>query len=446
MNLAIIGSRNFSNLGLVADYVRRLPSDTVVISGGARGVDLTAAVAARSTGLTVREFLPDWERYGKSAGFKRNAQIVEAADRLVAFWDGRSRGTADTISKARDAGLIVTIIRPDGSEETPRSIENDSFDHTDPHDGATRAEYEDARAREIGDDYPAPLSDTAGRPKTKLLTTRLKWICAAKPKTRESRSGRTLNYFTQALFTSLGNRVILTYDAGTHPVKEGPGDSRTVEIYGRDIETRANLDNTKSAFIVGAEVFIRPEPSHNSHGGRGLRPAQSTLPPPNAPAHSPEQAARARRLYELRTEYRHLSRELEYDDTNEFAKRAAIEDLAMRIHRLERSPLGESSDDVTLRALIREQIADQFSTTADDSPSDTDEDDNSDDPCDAADILDADIDGVELERASEPWADASIPVGATVDGDCWDCPARLGAACTRHDSCLMEVRIMEVHA
>jgi hypothetical protein len=49
--------------------------------------------------------------YGKSAGYKRNHEMLAAATGLIAFWDGRSRGTAHMIHIAREAGLKVVVIR-----------------------------------------------------------------------------------------------------------------------------------------------------------------------------------------------------------------------------------------------------------------------------------------------------------------------------------------------
>jgi len=108
--VAIIGSRNCPNREAVYAYIDALPDDTVVVSGGAPGVDDAAEHAARNRGLAVWIERADWDRYGRAAGPMRNALIVAAADRLVAFWDGKSRGTADTIRKARAEGLPVEVI------------------------------------------------------------------------------------------------------------------------------------------------------------------------------------------------------------------------------------------------------------------------------------------------------------------------------------------------
>ncbi len=107
--VAIVGSRDYLHLGRVAQFVAALPAGTIVISGGARGVDKTAEQAARSYGLETLILPADWERFGKSAGFRRNHDIVGRADRVVAFWDGKSRGAKHTIDLARKAGVPVEI-------------------------------------------------------------------------------------------------------------------------------------------------------------------------------------------------------------------------------------------------------------------------------------------------------------------------------------------------
>lgn len=96
----------------VRAYVRALPSDAVVISGGALGVDTVAVEEARARGLAHQVYRADWQRYGRRAGAIRNRRIVAAASRVVAFWDGASRGTAITIDMARELGKPVEVIGP----------------------------------------------------------------------------------------------------------------------------------------------------------------------------------------------------------------------------------------------------------------------------------------------------------------------------------------------
>lgn len=111
MRLAIVGSRGWANEAAVKELVEQQPQGTVIVSGGARGVDTMATDAAKAANLGVIVFPADWERHGKMAGMIRNGQIVDCCDQLVAFWDGKSRGTADSINKARADGKLWKVIR-----------------------------------------------------------------------------------------------------------------------------------------------------------------------------------------------------------------------------------------------------------------------------------------------------------------------------------------------
>jgi len=97
VRVAIVGSRQGVKLAKVQKFVHDLAAkypDAVVISGGAKGVDTAAVEDARAYGLRTEVYPADWDRHGKSAGFRRNRQIVAAADVVVAFWNGESRGWA----------------------------------------------------------------------------------------------------------------------------------------------------------------------------------------------------------------------------------------------------------------------------------------------------------------------------------------------------------------
>lgn len=116
MKVAIVGSRDFNALHKVCAYVQTLEPDTLVISGNARGVDETAQRAALARALPVLILPADWERYGKAAGFIRNEQIVKMADKVVAFWNGKSRGTAHDTDLARKYGKELEIILEEAHE------------------------------------------------------------------------------------------------------------------------------------------------------------------------------------------------------------------------------------------------------------------------------------------------------------------------------------------
>ena len=107
MKLAIIGSRNID----VCHLEEYLPQGiTEIISGGAKGIDHIAATYALEHDIPLVEFLPEYTHYGKGAPLKRNEKIAEYAEEALAFWDGKSRGTAYTIRLLRQLGKKVTVI------------------------------------------------------------------------------------------------------------------------------------------------------------------------------------------------------------------------------------------------------------------------------------------------------------------------------------------------
>ena len=107
MKLAIIGSRHLTIENLEA-YVPK--GVTQIVSGGARGIDRAAAEYAVKQDIPLKEFLPDYARYGRGAPLKRNAQIAQYADAVLAFWDGKSRGTKYTLSLFEKLGKKATVI------------------------------------------------------------------------------------------------------------------------------------------------------------------------------------------------------------------------------------------------------------------------------------------------------------------------------------------------
>jgi hypothetical protein len=110
--IAIVGSRQHPHLGMVRDYVRALPAGTVVVSGGAGGVDTVAVAEARRLGLRVIVHLPDNAQYGfVEAPKQRNKLIAFDCDRMVAFPYGEARGTGHAILCAIKLGKPVDVRR-----------------------------------------------------------------------------------------------------------------------------------------------------------------------------------------------------------------------------------------------------------------------------------------------------------------------------------------------
>src|SRR5215475_7789434 len=115
MKLIIAGSRTFTDYPLLCQT--RAPDHhriTQVITGGARGADQLGYRWAWKHTIRHQLFRADWERFGKSAGGRRNHQMAQAGDMLLAFWDGKSPGTQHMISCMQQLRKPVVIIRTDG--------------------------------------------------------------------------------------------------------------------------------------------------------------------------------------------------------------------------------------------------------------------------------------------------------------------------------------------
>lgn len=81
--------------------IKRFPKDEVlIIEGGARGVDYLAFLYALRRGIKCLTFNPDWDNLGPSAGFIRNAEMLEIATHCATFWDGKSKGTGHVVGDA----------------------------------------------------------------------------------------------------------------------------------------------------------------------------------------------------------------------------------------------------------------------------------------------------------------------------------------------------------
>ncbi len=106
MKIAIIGSRKIT----APDIEKYVSSCDEIVSGGALGVDTAAAEYARKNGLKLTEFLPQYDLYGRGAPIVRNRRIVDFADEVVAFWDGRSKGTLSAIEYARKSQKPCRVI------------------------------------------------------------------------------------------------------------------------------------------------------------------------------------------------------------------------------------------------------------------------------------------------------------------------------------------------
>lgn len=116
VKVIVAGGRDFTDqsrltltLDLVLELIREDSDTMTVVSGNARGVDKMGEAWAHHKGVTVEVYRAEWGRLGRGAGFARNTKMAEVADRLVAFWDGKSKGTGHMIAEARYRQLPLEV-------------------------------------------------------------------------------------------------------------------------------------------------------------------------------------------------------------------------------------------------------------------------------------------------------------------------------------------------
>ena len=114
MKLIIAGSRTFTDYQRLCQVLApdRHPI-AQVLTGGARGADQLGYRWAWKHQVRHQLFRAEWARFGKSAGMRRNHQMAQAGDVLVACWDGQSPGTAHMIQCMEQLGKPVVVIRTD---------------------------------------------------------------------------------------------------------------------------------------------------------------------------------------------------------------------------------------------------------------------------------------------------------------------------------------------
>lgn len=117
--LIVAGSREFSNYDDVAMVIDKMivnkkqTHNIVIVSGGAQGPDTLGRAYAIKNGYRVELHKADWDGIGKSAGYRRNEQMRDVADALLAFWDGKSKGTQHMIESMLKVNKPVRIAEVD---------------------------------------------------------------------------------------------------------------------------------------------------------------------------------------------------------------------------------------------------------------------------------------------------------------------------------------------
>ncbi len=113
MQVLVCGSRTFSRKDLVECRLGILPASTVIVVGGAAGADTLAEEAAHEFGMDVCRHPANWKVYGRAAGPRRNAEMLEhhSIDLVIAFHEDVSlgRGTKNMVKQARSEGIPTEL-------------------------------------------------------------------------------------------------------------------------------------------------------------------------------------------------------------------------------------------------------------------------------------------------------------------------------------------------
>ena len=108
----IAGGRSFKDydrLCSICDYMLQNQRDIEIVSGTAMGADKLGEQYALERGHKIARFPAKWDEYGRAAGFIRNEEMAKYADGLIAFWDGKSKGTGHMIDLAKKYNLKIKI-------------------------------------------------------------------------------------------------------------------------------------------------------------------------------------------------------------------------------------------------------------------------------------------------------------------------------------------------
>lgn len=115
--LIVAGGRDFNDARLLSNTLFALAEEVgadvgiELISGMARGADRLAYEFAKMHNVVCHEFPANWDKYGKSAGYRRNEEMAKFADMALVFWDGKSRGTGHMIDSMQRMNKPVQVIR-----------------------------------------------------------------------------------------------------------------------------------------------------------------------------------------------------------------------------------------------------------------------------------------------------------------------------------------------
>lgn len=117
MKLIVAGGRDFVDTNRMIEELQKLvnsgniPECPELVCGMARGADMLAYSLWANNKMPIHSFPANWDKYGKSAGYRRNQEMGEFADAAICFWDGNSKGTKHMIDIMNKLNKSVYIVR-----------------------------------------------------------------------------------------------------------------------------------------------------------------------------------------------------------------------------------------------------------------------------------------------------------------------------------------------
>ena len=123
IRVIIAGSRDFADYSFLenvlddffSEHIHNEDDEIAIVSGGARGADELGIRYAKEKYIPLKVFRADWNTHGRSAGYIRNGTMLnyitepDCKGYVIAFWDGKSKGTAHMIKIAKKANIDVIV-------------------------------------------------------------------------------------------------------------------------------------------------------------------------------------------------------------------------------------------------------------------------------------------------------------------------------------------------
>lgn len=113
--VVVAGCRDYNNYQEAKEFIDfciqnvRKEHDLIFVSGACSGADLIGERYAKENGFSIERYPAEWDKYGRSAGPRRNKKMAEVSDFVICFWDGESRGTKSMIEYAKALGKPIRI-------------------------------------------------------------------------------------------------------------------------------------------------------------------------------------------------------------------------------------------------------------------------------------------------------------------------------------------------